>query len=145
MEILTMFPVVFYTYILNEVTFINLPFQLTFMFLPHPQLLILDVVRCGFHSLFSFDVLLPFFLESSHRLFHLRLHNILMEYLIESVLVLVDFLYVSALSLVAPSHVSWRESADLFPVLILHLLSCKLLLKELVVFFLEQLLGSLLC
>ena len=105
------------------------------MFLSDAQLLVLDVVRCGIHSLFSFDVLLPFLLESGHRLIHLRLHYILVEYLVQTVLILVDFLYVSALCLVSPADVGWRESANLFPVLVFDLLSRDLLLKELLFFF----------
>ncbi len=138
-----MFSVVFYTHILDEVALVDLPFQLTFMLLSDAQLLVLHVVRCGFHSLFSFDVLLSFLLECGNRLIHLWLNNILLEDLVQTVLILVYFLYVSALCLVSPADVGWRKSADLFPVLVLDLLSCDLLLKELFVLFLEKLLGRL--
>lgn len=135
-KVLPVLSVVLNAHILNEVALVDLPFQLTFMFLSDAQLLILNVVGCGFHSLFSFDVLLPFLLESRHCLLHLRLHNILLEDLVQAVLILVDFLYVSALCLVSPADVGWRESANLFPVLVFDLLSRDLLLKELLVFFL---------
>jgi len=135
-KVLSVLSVVFNADILDKVALVNLPFQLTFMFQSHAQLLILNVVRCGIHSLLSFDVLLPFFLESGHCLFHLRLNYILLEYLVQTVLILVDFLYVSALCLVSPADVGWRDSANLFPVLVFDLLSCDLLLKKLLVFFL---------
>ena len=130
MKVLPVLSLVVCAYILNEVTLIDLPFQLITMFLLNAQLLILNVIRCSIHSLFGFDLELAFPFERGHRLINLWLNNILLEYLVKSVLIFVYFFNVSALCLVAPTDMARRSIAMLQSEIIFSMFSRKFLLHE---------------
>jgi hypothetical protein len=83
------------------------------MLLSDTQLLVLNIVRSSVHSHFRFNMLRSLFFKRSYRFVYLGLDDILVENLVKSVLILVNFFDVPTLCLVAPTHMSRRESPDL--------------------------------
>ena len=115
-------------HLFNILLFLHLTAQLIFMLLPDPLLLLLHVRGCRLHTHFRFDVLLEFLFQSRNGFINLRLDDVLVEDLVETVLVLVNLFYISSLIVVAPTNMIWGQTYNLFSLFVFKLLVCFFLL-----------------
>lgn len=82
-------------------------------------LLLRDVIVCGVHPRLRLFFEEVFLLKLLEMLFNLWLQNVLAVLVAHAVLSLFDLLYVSALVVVAPTDMAWRERFGLFLFLML--------------------------